>query len=67
MTRKSKKIISIVLTVSLMALILAGCAGGSDGDITIGVLVPTSGSEAYYGTDMLQSYELAVAEINESG
>jgi len=36
-------------------------------DIVIGVLSPTSGSEAYYGTDMLQSYQLAVAEINAAG
>ena len=36
-------------------------------DIKIGVLSPTSGSEAYYGTDMLQSYQLAVDEINSTG
>ena len=36
-------------------------------DIVIGVLVPTSGSEAYYGKDMFQSYELAVSEINAAG
>ena len=46
----------------------AGGAGqGGQGDITIGVLSPTSGSEAYYGTDMLQSYQLAVEEINAAG
>ena len=37
------------------------------GDIVIGVLSPTSGSEAYYGNDMLQSYQLAVDEINAAG
>ena len=42
-------------------------SGADTGDITIGVLVPTSGSEAYYGNDMLQSYQLAVDEINAQG
>ena len=42
-------------------------SGADAGDITIGVLVPTSGSEAYYGNDMLQSYQLAVDEINAQG
>ncbi|MDR0491925.1 MAG: branched-chain amino acid ABC transporter substrate-binding protein [Oscillospiraceae bacterium] len=44
--------------------ISVGSAGGA---ITIGVMVPTSGSEAYYGNDMYQSYLLAVDEINASG
>jgi len=63
-----------VLTVSLMlASVLSGCgsaksgAGGGSGDITIGVLCPTSGSNAYYGNDMYQSYQLAVSEINAAG
>ena len=50
-------------------------AAGADGqeeqgeqeDIVVGVLSPTSGSEAYYGNDMLQSYQLAVDEINAAG
>jgi len=50
-----------------MVSLLAGCAGSSSDDILIGVLVPTSGTEAYYGTDMMQSYQLAISEINESG
>ena len=41
--------------------------GGSGGAITVGVMVPTSGSEAYYGNDMYQSYQLAVDEINAAG
>ena len=35
--------------------------------LTIGVLAPLSGSEAYYGNDMLQSYQMAVEEINKAG
>ena len=54
------------MAILLTAALLAGCANDSD-DIVIGVLVPTSGSEAYYGQDMFQSYQLAVGEINEAG
>ena len=67
MRGKTIRIVSIIAVTVLLVSLLAGCAGKSDGDLTIGVLVPTSGSEAYYGTDMLQSYELAVGEINEAG
>ncbi len=39
----------------------------SGGVIEIGVLAPTTGSEAYYGNDMVQSYQMAIDEINEAG
>jgi len=70
MLGKQSRIISVLLATFLLISLVAGCegsGGGSGGDLTIGVLVPTSGSEAYYGTDMLQSYALAVNEINEAG
>ncbi len=38
-----------------------------NGVLKIGVLVPTTGSEALYGTDMLNSYQMACDEINEAG
>ena len=70
MRGKSIKILSLIIVAVMFVSVFAGCksSGGKDeGDITIGVLVPTSGSEAYYGTDMLQSYQLAVDEINANG
>ena len=68
MRGKSIKLISLLLIVFLLASVLAGCNKKSDNkDIVIGVLSPTSGSEAYYGTDMVQSYQLAVNEINNAG
>ena len=83
MRRKTIKLLSTLLTVFLLASLLSGCDSntgntGSSGntsdssaadqkDVVIGVLSPTSGSEAYYGNDMLQSYQLAVSEINASG
>lgn len=46
---------------------LAIPAWAQDGPIRIGVQVPTTGSEATYGTDMLQAVEIAVDEINGEG
>ena len=68
-----KVIFSIVSLLLAFSLLLSGCtsSGGSSksngDDIWIGVLAPLSGSETYYGKDMLQSYQLAVAEINKAG
>jgi branched-chain amino acid transport system substrate-binding protein len=67
MSGKLLKRVSFLLVAVLMSLFLAGCADGSGDDIVIGALLPLSGTEAYYGTDMLQSYQLAVSEINEAG
>jgi len=47
-------------------LVFAGCES-DENVILIGVMAPLSGSEAYYGNDMLQSYKLAVDEINDKG
>ena len=64
-----KKIISslLVVVMVLSVLALSGCQTKNEDEILIGVLVPTSGTEAYYGTDMLQSYQLACDEINAAG
>jgi len=61
----------------VLALILAFCvvfgackraSGPSDtGNIMIGVLVPVSGSEAYFGNDMYNSFALAVDHVNAAG
>ena len=73
MRRKSIWILSLLTTVFLLLSLLGGCGstpgqtGQSDGEITIGVMTPTSGSEAYYGNDMNQSYQLACDEINAAG
>ena len=71
MRRKLSKVLSLALMACVLAGALLGCTPKpvetGEKDITIGVLVPTSGSEAYYGTDMLQSYQLAVDEINAAG
>jgi branched-chain amino acid transport system substrate-binding protein len=49
-------------------LVTGACKKTSDSDaIKIGVLVPISGSEAYFGNDMYKSYSLAVDHINSAG
>ena len=74
--RKNFKLLSFILMLVVLVSVFAGCASdtantgntdNSEDDILIGVLVPTSGTEAYYGKDMLQSYQLACDEINEAG
>lgn len=75
MHRKLMKYLSLLATVFVLLAAFAGCSGNpketvsstNGKNIMIGVLVPTSGSEAYFGTDMLQSYKLACDEINASG
>ena len=52
----------------LLVSAFAGCGTKESKEvITIGVLAPLQGTEAYYGNDMLQSYKLAVDEINAAG
>jgi|AntDeeMinimDraft_5_1070356.scaffolds.fasta_scaffold00069_12 branched-chain amino acid transport system substrate-binding protein len=52
-------------------VVLSLCAGGpalaADDPIRIGVQVPTTGSEATYGTDMFHAVEIAADEINADG
>ena len=77
MSKNLFKILSVVMMLIVLVSALSGCTQTSndntkvddkaDSEILIGVLVPTSGTEAYYGKDMLQSYELAVDEINAAG
>ena len=71
-----RKLIALLAVAALLLTALAGCTtkpeGGGDNEneskpITIGVLAPLSGTETYYGKDMLQSYQLAVEEINAAG
>ena len=66
MSRKLYRIVVMLIALLMLFAAFTGCSKKSD-DIVIGVLSPTSGSEAYYGNDMLQSYQLAVDEINAAG
>jgi branched-chain amino acid transport system substrate-binding protein len=48
------------------AMLLAGTSAMA-ADVKIGVLVPTTGSEATYGQDMANAVKIAIAEINKAG
>ncbi|MDR0532208.1 MAG: branched-chain amino acid ABC transporter substrate-binding protein [Oscillospiraceae bacterium] len=72
MRKHAIRYIAVLAALTLLSSVFAGCgktSGGTEAEkpITIGVLVPLSGSEAYYGNDMLQSYKLACDEINAAG
>jgi branched-chain amino acid transport system substrate-binding protein len=72
MFKKSIKLISLITAIFMLTALLSACSdnsgGGEDGDtIRIGVLVPLSGTNAYFGNDMLNAYKLAVSEINAAG
>ena len=69
-----RKFIALLAASVLLLTLFAGCGntekpgGENDSDnIVIGVLAPLSGTETYYGKDMVQSYQLAVDEINAAG
>jgi branched-chain amino acid transport system substrate-binding protein len=61
---KTKKM-SILLGSALAALLMIGQANAAD--LKIGIMVPTTGSEATAGKDMENSIKLAVDEINKAG
>ena len=67
MRRKIFRCISFLMAAMILLFAFAGCSKKETKDIVIGVLVPTSGTEAFYGTDMYQSYQLAADEINAAG
>ncbi|MCL2444061.1 MAG: branched-chain amino acid ABC transporter substrate-binding protein [Treponema sp.] len=71
MLRLSRKFLVILALVLVFSVAIVGCrrsSGPSDtGNIKIGVLVPISGSEAYFGNDMYNSFALAVDHVNARG
>jgi len=72
MRKKTQKALLLLVVAAMLVSTLAACgsetkSGGNGDKIVIGVMVPTSGTEAQYGNDMYRSYQLAVKEINEAG
>ena len=51
---------------ALLAIGLAS-SGIAQDKLTIGIMVPTTGSEATYGQDMVNAVNLAIGEINAAG
>jgi branched-chain amino acid transport system substrate-binding protein len=59
------KLTSMLAATALAALLAAPAAFAAD--FTLGILVPTTGSEATYGQDMANAANLAISEINAKG
>jgi len=58
----------VVLILSSLMLLAACGQGEKSGDtLKIGALLPMTGSEAPYGADMLNSYKMAIDEVNAAG
>jgi len=80
---KIKKQWVLLLVVAVLALAIVGCgqkaeqpkpadpAPGEevkfDGEVLIGIMVPTTGGEATYGQDMVNAIQIAADEINAAG
>ena len=69
MNKKAFRLFAAMIAIFMLASCFVGLSAcQDDGDaILIGVLAPLSGTESAYGKDMLNSYKLAVEEINAAG
>jgi branched-chain amino acid transport system substrate-binding protein len=57
----------IGLLIALTALVALLAVGTATAEIKVGIMVPTTGSEATYGKDMENAIKMAVDEINAKG
>jgi len=57
--------LSSVLGSTIVGMMLVGQVAAAD--LTVGIMVPTTGSEATYGKDMENAINLAADEINKAG
>ncbi|MCL2392278.1 MAG: branched-chain amino acid ABC transporter substrate-binding protein [Oscillospiraceae bacterium] len=70
MFKTAKNLLIIIAVLALAFSVVACNGGGSDdgtGPINLGVLLPISGAQAYFGNDMNNAFILAVEQINEAG
>lgn len=68
---KFKKVLTLFITILLVASLTAGCGGSStkkeSSEILIGLNLELSGNVASYGQSQANAYELAFEEINKAG
>ena len=69
-----KRILSVALTLSMTAMMLAGCGSGSKeastedlDEITLAIVGPQTGDNSEYGQSMKTAAQIAVDEWNEKG
>lgn len=70
--KNMKKLVSVLLTVAMTAVLLSGCGGSGSGSksgdtFKIGVIGPLTGGAAAYGTAVQYAAQIAVDEINAAG
>jgi branched-chain amino acid transport system substrate-binding protein len=63
--RTNMKKIALLFAATVLLFVLA--AGSSMAEIKVGIMVPTTGSEATYGKDMENAIKMAVDELNAKG
>ncbi len=62
-----KKLFTLLVVVTLVASLLAGCGAASGKTIKIGTIQPISGAISAFGTQSRDAINMAVEEINASG
>lgn len=64
-----RKIVSILVLVTLVALLFSGCNGATNNanEIVIGINYELSGDVATYGNSSVEGIELAIEQINAAG
>jgi len=69
--KKTIRNLFLIIAILAIGFVLTACgddsASGDDGNIYLGVLLPVTGAQAYFGFDMNNAYTLAVEEINAAG
>ena len=67
---KNYKILALV-AISAVAVVLSGCSlignSGTKKPVTIGALLPLTGTTAYWGVEVKKGMDLALSEINKDG
>lgn len=67
--KKYRKVLTVFLLVSFIAVIATGCggSGGSADTVKVGVILPLTGSEAMFGEMEKNSFEIAYEELKAAG
>lgn len=68
--KKYRKVLTVLLLVSFLAVIATGCGGSGSGSkevVKVGVILPLTGSEAMFGEMEKNSFEMAYEELKAAG
>lgn len=69
LVKKYRKVLTVLLLVTFLALVTTGCGGDGSSDTTVkvGVILPLTGSEAMFGEMEKNSFEMAYEELKAAG